>query len=110
MPIFKKSNNFSKNFNKKTPFKKEEEISDFERFSRMGGKKDEEKDKETSWRDPYDMEKNIKKYSKKSKPSNKKTATEKAIEIKQKPISFPTPNDSANIPMVDLPEKQEFKG
>ena len=58
--------------------------------------------------DPNAM--NLSTVSKKSKPSNKKTATEKAIEIKQKPISLPTPSNSANIPMVDLPEKQEFKG
>ena len=32
MPIFKKSNNFSKNFNKKTPFKKERRTSQHLQF------------------------------------------------------------------------------
>tara|TARA_R110000824_G_C14785833_1_gene632564 strand:- start:26 stop:517 length:492 start_codon:yes stop_codon:yes gene_type:complete len=96
MPIFKKPNKFSTSFNKKSPFRKDE-ISDFERFAQMGKSGSVEKsDKE--WKDPYNMEENIKKYSTKSKKeSSPDTKSDKRKTAKRKAAASIEGEDYGNV-------------
>ena len=91
MPVFKKSNTFSQNFNKKTPFRNEELIELPKKSASKLPVSEPELEKATKWEDTEMGQKQKKKADKKTKRKEtwgkvKSKADEIGMELLNRPI------------------------